>query len=333
MFQSRDLCFDCLIDIVAYLWTTSVVRQATRLLGDRVSKMRLICPNCDATYEVPDDVIPNAGRDVQCSSCNLTWFQAPAKTAADAAIDDTLSVSMAETVLDDFHTMGTEDTTPSVRGQQADGGPRSTMTPEIENILRQEAEFDKKRRATPTSPLETQTELGLNDSAEQIKTRESQESSAVDRLSRLRGIEAEEVAVGTNAPKARSPVPRRELLPDIEEINSTLTINQAAAAQNKATQERANRKQFRTGFFGMLGVTAAAFSLYFYGPQAKEALPQIAGNIDGYVGFVDKTRVMLDERLNAFSLIANTWIEKATISVDGAPTRDTPALPIEPGAG
>ncbi len=37
--------------------------------------MRLTCPNCDAQYEVPDEVIPTAGRDVQCSNCGKTWFQ------------------------------------------------------------------------------------------------------------------------------------------------------------------------------------------------------------------------------------------------------------------
>jgi len=37
--------------------------------------MRLICPNCGAQYEVPDSVIPQSGRDVQCSSCGNTWFQ------------------------------------------------------------------------------------------------------------------------------------------------------------------------------------------------------------------------------------------------------------------
>ncbi|MBK6466238.1 MAG: zinc-ribbon domain-containing protein [Rhodobacter sp.] len=31
--------------------------------------MRLVCPNCDAKYEVPDDAVPEGGRDVQCSSC------------------------------------------------------------------------------------------------------------------------------------------------------------------------------------------------------------------------------------------------------------------------
>lgn len=42
--------------------------------------MRLVCPNCAAQYEIEDGVIPPSGRDVQCSSCNETWFQARAKS-------------------------------------------------------------------------------------------------------------------------------------------------------------------------------------------------------------------------------------------------------------
>lgn len=42
--------------------------------------MRLTCPNCGAQYEVPDDVIPSGGRDVQCSNCGSTWFQDAAET-------------------------------------------------------------------------------------------------------------------------------------------------------------------------------------------------------------------------------------------------------------
>ena len=48
--------------------------------------MRLICPNCEAQYEVPRDVIPDEGRDVQCSNCGNTWFQLhPDQEAAIAA--------------------------------------------------------------------------------------------------------------------------------------------------------------------------------------------------------------------------------------------------------
>ena len=37
--------------------------------------MRLICPNCDAQYEVDDGAVPPGGRDVQCSNCGHAWFQ------------------------------------------------------------------------------------------------------------------------------------------------------------------------------------------------------------------------------------------------------------------
>ena len=36
--------------------------------------MRLVCPNCEAKYEVPDDAIPDTGRDVHCTNCGHTWF-------------------------------------------------------------------------------------------------------------------------------------------------------------------------------------------------------------------------------------------------------------------
>ena len=37
--------------------------------------MLLACPICQAQYEVPEDAIPEAGCEVQCSACGETWFQ------------------------------------------------------------------------------------------------------------------------------------------------------------------------------------------------------------------------------------------------------------------
>lgn len=36
--------------------------------------MRLSCPNCGAEYDIPDGMIPAAGRHVQCTSCHTRWF-------------------------------------------------------------------------------------------------------------------------------------------------------------------------------------------------------------------------------------------------------------------
>ncbi len=44
--------------------------------------MRLVCPNCEAKYEVPEDAIPETGRDVQCANCGHAWFQMRARASA-----------------------------------------------------------------------------------------------------------------------------------------------------------------------------------------------------------------------------------------------------------
>ncbi|MEC9196005.1 MAG: zinc-ribbon domain-containing protein [Pseudomonadota bacterium] len=63
--------------------------------------MRLTCPNCGAIYEVPDNVIPEDGRDVQCSNCAVTWFQHPAgweEPEDDLPADEAASDTPEETV-------------------------------------------------------------------------------------------------------------------------------------------------------------------------------------------------------------------------------------------
>jgi predicted Zn finger-like uncharacterized protein len=58
--------------------------------------MRLICPNCAAQYEVDDGVIPEAGRDVQCSNCGHAWWQEREQTAAAEAPDAESAVEAAD---------------------------------------------------------------------------------------------------------------------------------------------------------------------------------------------------------------------------------------------
>ena len=52
--------------------------------------MRLVCPNCDAEYEVDNAVIPDGGRDVQCSNCGHAWFQISPELEAEIASEEAL---------------------------------------------------------------------------------------------------------------------------------------------------------------------------------------------------------------------------------------------------
>ncbi|TAG30248.1 MAG: hypothetical protein EAZ40_01695 [Rhodobacterales bacterium] len=63
--------------------------------------MRLVCPNCEAKYEVPEDAIPDIGRDVQCANCGHSWFQVrprPASAVADPAPVAEVAPAPAEVV-------------------------------------------------------------------------------------------------------------------------------------------------------------------------------------------------------------------------------------------
>ncbi|NNU79647.1 hypothetical protein HMH01_04255 [Halovulum dunhuangense] len=44
--------------------------------------MRLVCPSCGAQYEVDENLFPEEGREVQCSSCDELWVQYPVRADA-----------------------------------------------------------------------------------------------------------------------------------------------------------------------------------------------------------------------------------------------------------
>lgn len=78
--------------------------------------MRLICPNCDAQYEVDDSVIPEGGRDVQCSSCGHSWFQV-SKAALAAAQFEPLETAR-DWDADEDDLIGWEEEDPAIAGRE-----------------------------------------------------------------------------------------------------------------------------------------------------------------------------------------------------------------------
>ena len=99
--------------------------------------MRLICPNCDAQYEIADNAIPSDGREVQCSNCGHTWFQEhPYHSSENATTDD----NRIDSLQNDDILFDDEELT--LRQQPA----RRELHPSVSNILREEAELEKKAR-------------------------------------------------------------------------------------------------------------------------------------------------------------------------------------------
>jgi predicted Zn finger-like uncharacterized protein len=315
--------------------------------------MRLVCPNCDAQYEVEDGAIPDAGRDVQCSNCGHAWFQLPPDLEAEVEAEEALfgapqgkqapqpapsqtlakppeADSGAADLWDDDESDDDEEgaaspedegapDTPAAAAQgepaiaeKPDAGavaaeqmpqptpPRRGLDESLLNVLREEAERESAvRRSETPRPLESQTELGL----EETTGATSAAKAVRDRLARLRGQE-------TEPETTQKPAARRDLLPDIEEINSTLrssTENRSgdevilAEAEPEAPSSKTG---FRSGFSLMLLIAVLLIVTYLAAPKMAQQFPASKATLDGYVAAVDAGRIWLDDAMrNAISAL------------------------------
>ena len=257
--------------------------------------MRLICPNCDAQYEVDASLIPAEGRDVQCSACGHVWFQSPDDDEGDEELVDLAVmasppvVPVEDTILADDD--GHED--PQVLR-------RHSLDESMLAVLREEAERETRARAEETAraaarSLETQPELGLTDApASRLRIRP-------------RAQEAEEApgpvvpAGGETRPAAPSlsnRAARRELLPDIEAINSTLNASSATrrgeTSMTLPEPPERRRSGFRIGFGLMILLAVLAWGVYIQAPVLVRSMPAAEPVLDAYVTVVDQARMGLD---------------------------------------
>lgn len=246
--------------------------------------MRLVCPNCDAEYEVDAAAIPDTGRDVQCSNCGHAWFQLSPRVeqeiAAEAALFD------APPAIPDTHEEVAEP--PAIQPRALD---ESVMA-----VLREEAERETAARRAEAPAIETQSELDLSASIAATVAAANEPASPADpvaqRIAKMKGID----------PTPAKPQSRREMLPEIEEINSTLRASSEkrsgdAAAVGMTMETRTGRSAFRSGFVLMLVTGALIAVLYVMAPKLAAQIPAAAPFLESFVALVDSLRLALDNLL------------------------------------
>lgn len=260
--------------------------------------MRLSCPNCGAQYEVPDEVIPAEGRDVQCSNCGNTWFQAHASAAP---VDETRPETppAPETEPDDHHEPDAPEEIvpdPDPMPDVEVAAPRRDMDQDVTDILREEAARESELRAKESESLESQPDLGLEAHPGEEPERRARE--ARDRMARLRGEEPAAVDRDSSS--------RRGLLPDIEEINSTLRGGSESSGVVPAPAQPGPAKSQKSGGFARGFTVAIIFGvvlllLYLNAERISQTLPQTDPMLSAYVALVDQARVWLDSQVTGFS--------------------------------
>ena len=282
--------------------------------------MRLICPNCDAQYEVDDAAIPPEGRDVQCSSCGHAWFQMPkdAGRAADEgfpAQDDPagpgLSAPQGIDLDDNTRSRIAEPDAKALTGEEppdvplpkedADAPQRRRLDDSVLAVLREEAERETAARsAEAPPPIEVQDELGLG-----LPTPPPLPAPFPAGPARNADL-----SVGAEDPSAEDDTAartaaQRGLLPDIEEINSTLrAINEPReedAYAEAGPADDVQRRGFRTGLVLVIFVAVLMWSAYVSAPGIVSVLPASESIVQAYVGAVDRARLGVDALLQSAS--------------------------------
>jgi predicted Zn finger-like uncharacterized protein len=256
--------------------------------------MRLICPECGAQYAVEDGLIPASGRDVQCSNCQANWFQKP--DAPEAARQQT----------DPEQTGATDTIAP----------PRRPVDDDVMSVLRQEAARERAARhketrapqaTTADSPDRSVTPPPHTTAPPKASTPETlaSQTPAPDRPASSHGSltagGAEETArIAAAAALAMRQAKRRDRLPDIDEINSTLDPRMPDRAQDydaHASPRTKPKGGFRIGFATITLLSAVAVGLYVQAPHVIARVPDARIAIERYTSTVNTARLWLDRML------------------------------------
>ncbi|MCG7621987.1 zinc-ribbon domain-containing protein [Epibacterium sp. Ofav1-8] len=260
-----------------------------------------------APQEIPEppaeEVWPPAPEpEVPAAAADATWQEDP--EAPESAAERDAAAGDEEDDIDD------EAATAPPR--PVDAPPKRRLDPEVSRVLREEALRESALRSGQDG-LETQAELGLSDPAEDEASRRARQ--AQDRVARMRGeppapdpAPAEPAArpredAGASERVMPETTSRRDLLPDIEEINSGFASGGGSATPppEQDLPRARQRSGFSRGFVLMILLMVAAILVYANAPAIAERLPQADPYISAYVAWVDQLRLWLDAKASALA--------------------------------
>jgi predicted Zn finger-like uncharacterized protein len=259
-------------------------------------------PAARAAEETPAAVQRPAGTDV--SSAGRPAPPQPAPPSLDMA-EPAVAGAPAPDAEDDGRDAGTDADEATVvqpkpeasaaAAPQAPPAAARTLDENLLSILREEAarESAERRAEAPAMP-EVQPDLGLIGMASAPAPVAPPVSPVESATAATADLDAMEAAGAMHDRVA----PRRDLLPDIEEINSTLRAGseaRGAEAEAMVLAEKARaRGGFRAGFIFTLVFAALLTLAYTMAPRIAEHLPGSAPVMASYVASVDKARLWLD---------------------------------------
>ena len=217
--------------------------------------MRLTCPNCSTQYEVPDEMIPDSGRDVQCSICEQTWFQTRKPQAkAIPALEVGKAVGEAD----------------GAQPDKSDELAKGIVDPTVASILKEEAAREAELREREGPNFESQPDLAL-DPPERPKVKSK-------------------CATVTDSAENSGQI---DVLPDVDAINLRLRSD-LPSDNTEAVVPARKSTGFLHGFALIVIIGIVLFLIYGNATKISDAVPQADSVLKTYVSLVDQVRLWLE---------------------------------------
>ena len=249
-----------------------------------MAEFRLNCPGCGAEYVVPQDAIPTAGREVECSRCERVW--------------------QAQRPKDPARPLDLADFTAHLPQEQAPPPlpPASKrLSPDILDILRDEVEYERSLRAAEEDPeahRPTVPQAAMSDSdwpATTVTLPAEETDKPRDRPS------ATPTVIRHSPPRRQTPKPAPKPAPAPAPTPMPVAQKPDAEPPRPAPQSplpaRRTTRGYATGFAISMLAAAALLALYVATPViAARGLP-LADQLSGFRAEVDQARQWLSATL------------------------------------
>jgi len=261
--------------------------------------IEIVCPSCQARYQLPDDSIGTEGRKVSCSSCSHKW-RAHAEGAAPAQASPVAEVvpeavpesgpesepeagpesgpvaeaaSMAAVAAPGDETTEPNQPPPAATGDREDQmAAIRQMLSDLKDSADAAPESEPEARPAPVAAIPTMRKRDEDEEVDPLKSR----IDGVDKLGRA--IKGEAAKSGYDAAKLRR-------------------LHEKRAKKLQRSRERRRKSGgFLTGFTLVAMVTATMVGLYVMQPQIIAASPRMKPALTEYVVTVDRYRVELNEK-------------------------------------
>ena len=277
--------------------------------------MLLLCPNCGAQYEVPEDHIPKKyGRDVQCSACNHTWFQThPAQDLQPLSKDKVDGLDLPKPAEQGSESLRGDDLDEGSPAPSAGAGPqmpplrqKRSLHPSVAGVLREEAKREVEERGINSAQVPDNAAVSQpnSEAASSSPVRSGSSDQARDADMDMQALEA----LYQNSEKTAKST-RGALLPDIDEINSTLSTSGAEwPSDSDASKEIAQKGQRRLGFLLGIAIIIAAAALYYFAGTLSERIPALQQPLELYQQWINNMRIVLDQWIRqAIDWLQTQW--------------------------